>query len=70
MKQFSRDSSDKKLSMMIDLNKIKDEHEQERAQWLQEKDGLEKKLDEAIQINVKLFEKVKRLEQQLRERLD
>lgn len=56
--------------MMIDLNKIKDEHEQERAQWLQEKDGLEKKLDEAIQINVKLFEKVKRLEQQLRERLD
>jgi hypothetical protein len=31
MKQFSRDSSDKKLSMMIDFNKIKDEHEQEKA---------------------------------------
>jgi hypothetical protein len=39
----------------------------EKRAWAQQKERLESQLQEAIQINSRLFEKVKRLEQQLRE---
>ena len=49
-------------------NKILEEQiNKERRQWEEERIGIESKLDEALVINSKLFEKVKRLEQQVRD---
>jgi hypothetical protein len=41
---------------------IEDHHNRERRQWDEEKIGMESKLEEALVINSKLFDKVKRLE--------
>ncbi len=41
---------------------IEDQHNKERRQWDEEKVGIESKLEEALVINSKLFDKVKRLE--------
>ena len=41
---------------------IEDHHSRERRQWDEEKIGMESKLEEALVINSKLFDKVKRLE--------
>ena len=38
------------------------QHNKERRQWDEEKVGIESKLEEALVINSKLFDKVKRLE--------
>ena len=45
----------------------KEQYQRERRQWEEEKLGIESKLEEALAINSKLFDKVKRLEQQVRE---
>jgi len=42
---------------------IEDHHNRERRQWDEEKVGIESKLEEALVINSKLFDKVKRLEE-------
>ena len=49
-------------------NKMNDDQiTKERRVWEEEKGNIESKLDEALLINSKLFEKVKRLEQQVRD---
>ena len=44
-------------------------HERERLLWEQEKLNIENRLEEALMINTKLFEKVKRMESQIRDML-
>jgi hypothetical protein len=46
---------------------LEEQINRERRQWEEEKVGIESKLDEALIINSKLFEKVKRLEQKVRD---
>lgn len=44
-------------------------HERDRLLWEQEKLNIENRLEEALMINTKLFEKVKRMESQIRDML-
>ena len=61
------DSSNAKLLVKASTAKIIEEqainHEKDRSMWEEEKQLVENRLDEALAINSKLFEKVKRMEQ-------
>ena len=46
---------------------IEEQHNKERKIWEEEKSVVEAKLEEALIINTKLFDKVKRLEQHVRD---
>ena len=44
-------------------------HERDRSMWDADKQAIENRLEEALVINTKLFDKVKRMEQQIRDML-
>ena len=68
--QKSRDSSltEKFKASARQIDEINQQFRKEKAQWEEEKRSLQDQLEEAIQINSKLFEKVKRLEIAVREK--
>jgi hypothetical protein len=68
-----QEESTSKLFVKASTSKLIDEqaqnHERDRLMWEQDKLNIENRLEEALIINTKLFEKVKRMELQIRDML-
>ena len=68
-----QEESASKFFVKAPTSKLIDEqaqnHERDRFMWEQDKLNIENRLEEALMINTKLFEKVKRMETQIRDML-